>query len=165
MGIVLTLYGCVCYQCIYWRRCRVTKYLKNRITSKLSNIIKKNCHLSITQRFILTFVFSALTLFELTTHVYACVDIPDRCNTLTYYTECTLNNKMKIWDMNIMIIIYQTMTMKDLRNDKPNHDSFINKIEGHCLKCVSWNKRKDKYARYHPVLWGDLLQCICYRTM
>lgn len=55
--------------------------------------------------------------------------------------------------------------MKDLRNDKPNHDSFINEIEGHCLKCVSRNKRKDKYARHHPVLWRDLLQCICYRTM
>lgn len=44
--------------------------------------------------------------------------------------------------------------MKDLRNDKPNHDSFINEIEGHCLKCISRNKRKDKYARHHPVLWG-----------
>lgn len=53
--------------------------------------------------------------------------------------------------------------MKDLRNDKPNHDSF--EIEGHCLKCVSRNKRKDKYARHHSVLWGDLLQCICYRTI
>lgn len=40
--------------------------------------------------------------------------------------------------------------MKDLRNDKPNHDSFINEIEGHCLKCISRNKRKDKYARHLP---------------
>lgn len=52
--------------------------------------------------------------------------------------------------MNVMNIIYQRMTMKDLRNNKPNHDSFINKTEVHgCTAQVCLMKHEKREIHVH----------------
>lgn len=44
--------------------------------------------------------------------------------------------------------------MKDLRNNKPNHDSSII-TEVHGPQVCLMKLEKDKYGMHHPIVWRD----------